>query len=130
MTLESLSLCKIWHAEMPGNHRIANEIVAWARRRSLRRARCRFDLGGVENAADFTATVAPGSIAAAFGNFLLTSPQGDLGLPLTMNLADLIAVSDRPARLHPLTPWSALGNAAGHHRATGLAKSDCRYAEW
>ncbi len=44
---------------------------------------------GVKNAADYTATVAPGSIAAAFGNFLLPSPEGDSGLPLAMNLEGL-----------------------------------------
>ncbi len=44
---------------------------------------------GVVNAADYVPQVAPGSIASAFGNFLLASPLGDTGLPLSTNLGGL-----------------------------------------
>jgi uncharacterized protein (TIGR03437 family) len=45
--------------------------------------------GGVVNAASYTAPVAPGSIAAAYGNFLLSSPSTAPGLPLPTNLSGL-----------------------------------------
>lgn len=38
--------------------------------------------GGVVNAASFTAPVAPGSIASAFGDFLVTAQAGYTGAPL------------------------------------------------
>ena len=47
--------------------------------------------GGVVNAASYAsgAAVAPGSIASAFGSFLLTSPAGAASLPLPTNLSGL-----------------------------------------
>lgn len=45
--------------------------------------------GGVVNAANYAAPVAPGSIAAAFGNFLLSSPAGAAASPLPISLAGL-----------------------------------------
>lgn len=45
--------------------------------------------GGVVNAASYAAPVVPGSIAAAFGTFLLTSPLGATTNPLPTNLAGL-----------------------------------------
>jgi uncharacterized protein (TIGR03437 family) len=45
--------------------------------------------GGVVNAASYVGPVVPGSIAAAFGNFLLSSPSGAVGTPLPTDLSDL-----------------------------------------
>ncbi|HLY18324.1 MAG TPA: choice-of-anchor tandem repeat GloVer-containing protein [Bryobacteraceae bacterium] len=45
--------------------------------------------GGVVNAASYTAPVVPGSIAAAFGNFLLGSPSGAQSIPLPTDLSGL-----------------------------------------
>ena len=45
--------------------------------------------GGVVNAASFTAPVAPGSIASAFGNFLLSTTAGYTQSPLPTSLAGL-----------------------------------------
>jgi trimeric autotransporter adhesin len=45
--------------------------------------------GGVVNAASYAASVAPGSIAAAYGDFLLTQPSTDNGLPLSDGLEGL-----------------------------------------
>ena len=47
--------------------------------------------GGVVNAASYAsgAAVAPGSIASAFGSFLLTSPAGAANMPLPTNLSGL-----------------------------------------
>jgi uncharacterized protein (TIGR03437 family) len=45
--------------------------------------------GGVVNAAYYRAPVAPGSIASAFGNFLLTSSAADANLPLSTGLLGL-----------------------------------------
>lgn len=45
--------------------------------------------GGVVNVASYAAPVAPGSIAAAFGNFLLSSPVGATTSPLPISLAGL-----------------------------------------
>jgi uncharacterized protein (TIGR03437 family) len=47
--------------------------------------------GGVVNAASYAsgAAVAPGSIASAFGTFLLTSPAGAANMPLPTNLSGL-----------------------------------------
>lgn len=45
--------------------------------------------GGVVNAASYLGPLVPGSIAAAFGNFLLISPLGALGTPLPTELLDL-----------------------------------------
>jgi len=42
--------------------------------------------GGVVNAASYTAPVAPGSIAAAYGDFLLGSPSEALAIPLPTNI--------------------------------------------
>jgi uncharacterized protein (TIGR03437 family) len=45
--------------------------------------------GGVVNAASYAAPVAAGSIAAAYGNFLLSSPSTSSMLPLPTNLSGL-----------------------------------------
>jgi uncharacterized protein (TIGR03437 family) len=45
--------------------------------------------GGIVNAAGYAPQVAPGSIAAVFGSFLLTSPLVDTTLPLSTNLSGL-----------------------------------------
>jgi uncharacterized repeat protein (TIGR03803 family) len=45
--------------------------------------------GGVVNAANYVAPVAPGSIAAAFGNFLLSSPLGTKQSPLPTDISGL-----------------------------------------
>jgi uncharacterized protein (TIGR03437 family) len=45
--------------------------------------------GGVVNDGSYTAPVAPGSIAAAFGSFLLSSPAGATGSPLPTNVSGL-----------------------------------------
>jgi uncharacterized protein (TIGR03437 family) len=45
--------------------------------------------GGVVNAASYTAPVAPGSIAAAFGNFLLASPIAVISFPIPTSLGGL-----------------------------------------
>jgi len=45
--------------------------------------------GGVVNAASFVAPVTPGSIASAFGDFLLTSTAMDTNLPLSTSLLGL-----------------------------------------
>jgi uncharacterized protein (TIGR03437 family) len=47
------------------------------------------DSGRVVNAASYTAPVVPGSIVAAFGNFLLSSPSEAPGKPLPTYLAGL-----------------------------------------
>jgi uncharacterized protein (TIGR03437 family) len=44
---------------------------------------------GLKNAASYGTAVAPGSIAAAFGNFLLNSAASGSGLPLPVNLSGL-----------------------------------------
>jgi uncharacterized protein (TIGR03437 family) len=44
---------------------------------------------GVLNAASYTASIAPGSIAAAFGSFLLSSPSQPTGLPLPTSFGGL-----------------------------------------
>jgi uncharacterized protein (TIGR03437 family) len=44
---------------------------------------------GLKSAASYGTTVAPGSIAAAFGDFLLNSAASSLGLPLPVNLSGL-----------------------------------------
>ena len=43
----------------------------------------------VVNAAGYSAPVAPGSIASAFGSFLFASPLGDTSLPVSTNLGGL-----------------------------------------
>jgi uncharacterized protein (TIGR03437 family) len=45
--------------------------------------------GGVVSDASYTAPVAPGSIAAIFGNFLLLAPVSDSSFPLSTSLAGL-----------------------------------------
>jgi uncharacterized protein (TIGR03437 family) len=45
--------------------------------------------GGVVSAASYTVPVVPGSIAAAYGDFLLSSPSGALSIPLPINLSGL-----------------------------------------
>jgi uncharacterized protein (TIGR03437 family) len=45
--------------------------------------------GGVANAASYTLPVAPGSISAIFGNFLLNSPFATSSLPLSTSLGSL-----------------------------------------
>jgi uncharacterized protein (TIGR03437 family) len=45
--------------------------------------------GGVVDAASYTTPVAPGSIASAFGDFLLSSPFGAGQLPLPTSISDL-----------------------------------------
>lgn len=45
--------------------------------------------GGVGNAASYTAPVAPGSIAAIFGNFLLAAPVSVSGFPVPTRLGGL-----------------------------------------
>ena len=47
--------------------------------------------GGIVNAASYAASapLAPGSIAAAFGNFLLTAPASETGPTLPTNLGGL-----------------------------------------
>jgi trimeric autotransporter adhesin len=45
--------------------------------------------GGVVNDASYTAPVAPGSIAAIFGNFLLAAPVSDSSFPLSTSLDGL-----------------------------------------
>jgi uncharacterized protein (TIGR03437 family) len=47
------------------------------------------NFSGVVNAASYTTRVAPGSIASAYGNFLLGLPSTSTGLPLPMNLSGL-----------------------------------------
>ena len=47
------------------------------------------NLGGVVNAANYTAPVAPGSIASAFGNFLLSSPLSAAQSPLPDEISGL-----------------------------------------
>ena len=47
------------------------------------------NLGGVVNAASYTAPVAPGSIASAFGNFLLSSPLSATQSPLPDDISGL-----------------------------------------
>jgi uncharacterized protein (TIGR03437 family) len=47
------------------------------------------NLGGVVNAASYTAPVAPGSIATAFGNFLLSSPLSATESPLPDGISGL-----------------------------------------
>ena len=47
------------------------------------------NLGGVVNAASYTAPVAPGSIASAFGNFLLSSPLSAAQSPLPDDISGL-----------------------------------------
>jgi uncharacterized protein (TIGR03437 family) len=47
------------------------------------------NLGGAVNGASYTAPVAPGSIAAIFGDFLLTSTSIDTNLPLETSLQNL-----------------------------------------
>jgi len=46
-------------------------------------------IAGVVNAADYQAPVAPGSIAAAFGDFFLPAAVSAVGLPLPDNILDL-----------------------------------------
>ncbi len=45
--------------------------------------------GGVANSADYSATVAPGSIASVFGNFLLPSALSAMSLPVPSSLGGL-----------------------------------------
>jgi uncharacterized protein (TIGR03437 family) len=47
------------------------------------------NLGGVVNAASYTAPVAPGSIASVFGNFLLSSPLSAAQSPLPDEISGL-----------------------------------------
>jgi uncharacterized protein (TIGR03437 family) len=47
------------------------------------------NLGGVVNAASYTAPVAPGSIASVFGNFLLSLPLGAVESPLPDSISGL-----------------------------------------
>jgi uncharacterized protein (TIGR03437 family) len=46
-------------------------------------------VGGIVNAASYTMPLAPGSIATAYGNFLLTAPSSAPGSPLPTGLAGL-----------------------------------------
>jgi len=45
--------------------------------------------GGVVNDASYAAPVAPGSVAAVYGGFLLSSPSAAMSLPLPVNLSGL-----------------------------------------
>ena len=77
--------------------------------------------GGVVNAASYTAPVAPGSLAAAFGNFLLTSPIPVTAFPIPTNLGGL-SLQFASAPLAPLffgssgqvnvqIPWELAGQS-------------------
>jgi uncharacterized protein (TIGR03437 family) len=75
--------------------------------------------GGVVSAASYAAPVVPGSLAAAYGNFLLSSPSGAPAVPLPTNLsglsmqfagevqAPLIYASDGQVNLQ--VPWELAG---------------------
>jgi uncharacterized protein (TIGR03437 family) len=76
--------------------------------------------GGVVNAASYTAPVAPGSIASAFGDFLLPSPLSTTQSPLPTELSDL-SLRFGDAALSPLffvsgrqvnfqVPWEVAGS--------------------
>jgi beta-glucosidase len=54
--------------------------------------------GGLVNAASYTETVAPGSIAAVFGDFLLTAPAQALAVPLPTSLSDVYMQFDGAQR--------------------------------
>jgi uncharacterized protein (TIGR03437 family) len=77
--------------------------------------------GGVVNAASFTGPIAPGSIAAIFGNFLLPAPVSAVLLPIPGNLGGL-SLQFTGASLAPLfyantgqanaqIPWELTGQS-------------------
>ena len=84
--------------------------------------------GGVVNGASYVAPVAPGSIAAVFGNFSLTSTSTDTGLPLDTSLqnlsfqfssgsqAPLYFVSGEQVNLQ--VPWELTGDSTATIAAT------------
>ena len=84
--------------------------------------------GGVVNAASYSAQVAPGSIAAVFGTFFLTSPLVDTSLPLETSLqnlslqftggaaAPLYYVSGTQVNLQ--VPWELTGDTTASLTAT------------
>lgn len=60
---------------------------------------------GVANAADFTTTVAPGSLASLFGSGLSTTTTGPSSLPLPTTLAGVsVSVNGRSAPLTYISP--------------------------
>jgi uncharacterized protein (TIGR03437 family) len=96
------------------------------------------NVGGVVNGASYTAPVAPGSIASAFGDFLLTSPIANTQLPLPTEisglslqfgggtLAPLFFASGRQVNLQ--VPWKLSGEsqstlAATLNSVTGAAQT-------
>jgi trimeric autotransporter adhesin len=83
--------------------------------------------GGVVNDASYSAPVAPGSIAAVFGNFFLSVPSSDTDLPLVTTLqslsfqfgstaAPLYYVSGGQANVQ--VPWELAGQTTANLTAT------------
>lgn len=79
------------------------------------------NVGGIVNAANYSAPVAPGSIAAAFGDFLLTASSVDTQAPLLNSLLGLSlevgTVAQAPlffvsgAQLNLQVPWEMSGQS-------------------
>ena len=70
----------------PGNERTVYVSIAGIQVQVTQQGLLSINAGGVVNAASYTAPVAPGSIAAVFGDFPLTAPVTNNTLPLATEL--------------------------------------------
>lgn len=87
----------------------------------------KINTGGVVNDASYTAPVAPGSIAAVFGDFFLTAGSSDTNLPLVASLQDLsfqFGVTAAPlyfvsgGQVNLQVPWELAGQSTASLTAT------------